>query len=58
MSIPEAVMNNETIEDWYSLTGKQGENKEGMIKLILSHHVCMLLYGRFLSVRQDSPLTK
>lgn len=40
VNIPEAVMNNETIEDWYSLTGKQGENKEGMIKLILSYHVC------------------
>ncbi|EDV19768.1 uncharacterized protein TRIADDRAFT_61808 [Trichoplax adhaerens] len=38
INIPEAVMNHETVEDWYSLTGKQGENKEGMIKLILSYY--------------------
>ncbi|BES89893.1 Hypothetical protein NTJ_02700 [Nesidiocoris tenuis] len=34
--IPQAVMNGETIEDWYPLCGKQGDGKEGLINLVLS----------------------
>lgn len=35
--IPQSVMNGETIEDWYSLCGKQGEGKEGTLNLVLSY---------------------
>lgn len=34
--IPEAVFNGETHEDWHPLTGKQGEDQEGFINLVLS----------------------
>ncbi|XP_049791706.1 toll-interacting protein-like [Schistocerca nitens] len=35
--IPQAVMNGETHEEWYQLSGKQGEGMEGMINLVLSY---------------------
>lgn len=34
--IPEAVFRGETHEDWHPLTGKQGEDQEGFINLVLS----------------------
>lgn len=34
--ITEAVLRGETHEDWYPLSGKQGEGMEGMINLVLS----------------------
>uniref|UniRef100_A0A914URQ8 C2 domain-containing protein n=1 Tax=Plectus sambesii TaxID=2011161 RepID=A0A914URQ8_9BILA len=34
--IPPAVFNGETIDDWYPLSGQQGEGKEGMINLIIA----------------------
>ena len=36
VTIPEAVFNMEAVEDWYPLSGKQGENKEGSIHLIMT----------------------
>ncbi|XP_014249836.1 toll-interacting protein-like [Cimex lectularius] len=35
--IPQNVMAGETCENWYPLTGKQGEGKEGRINLVLSY---------------------
>lgn len=35
--IPKQVMQGETHEDWYPLSGKQGEGVEGMINLVLSY---------------------
>ncbi|KAE8746750.1 Toll-interacting protein [Frankliniella occidentalis] len=35
--ITEAVLCGETHEDWYPLSGKQGEGMEGMINLVLSY---------------------
>ncbi|RZF38641.1 hypothetical protein LSTR_LSTR003447 [Laodelphax striatellus] len=35
--IPSSVLAGETHEDWYPLTGKQGEGLEGMINLVLSY---------------------
>ncbi|KAG8232250.1 hypothetical protein J437_LFUL011803 [Ladona fulva] len=35
--IPAAVMNGETREDWYPLSGKQGDEMEGSINLVLSY---------------------
>ncbi|XP_059481290.1 toll-interacting protein-like [Neocloeon triangulifer] len=34
--IPEAVMNGETIDEWYALNGKQGDGQEGNVNLVLS----------------------
>lgn len=34
--IPDIVLNGETHEDWYPLSGKLGDGKEGMLDLVLS----------------------
>ena len=39
VQIPEAVLSGESRDDWYLLSGKQGEAKEGMINLVLSYSV-------------------
>lgn len=39
--IPQKVLAGETHEDWYPLSGKQGEGAEGMINLVLSYNVCI-----------------
>ncbi|XP_049878503.1 toll-interacting protein-like [Pectinophora gossypiella] len=39
ITIPPAVLNGETHEDWYPLNGKQGDGMEGMINLVLSYSV-------------------
>lgn len=40
IKLPEAVLQGETHEDWYPLSGKQGDGMEGMIDLVLSFTVC------------------
>jgi len=37
--IPDAVMNGETIDEWYALNGKQGDGLEGHVNLVLSFSV-------------------
>ena len=39
ITIPECVFSNETSDEWYTLTGKQGTDKEGMVNLIFSQSV-------------------
>jgi toll-interacting protein len=36
IQIPEEIFKGETIEEWYNLSGKQGEGKEGQILLVFS----------------------
>lgn len=38
--IPEVVLRGETHEEWFSLSGKQGDGVEGMIDVVLSFTVC------------------
>ena len=39
IGIKDSVFAGETLEDWYSLSGKQGEDKEGMINLVFAYRV-------------------
>ncbi|KAK0427770.1 hypothetical protein QR680_010419 [Steinernema hermaphroditum] len=34
--LPEGIFNGETIDEWYPLSGQQGEGKEGLINLVIS----------------------
>lgn len=40
--IPAKVLNGEPEENWYNLSGKQGEDAEGMIFLVITYSVCFL----------------
>lgn len=37
INLTEAVFNGDTVEDWYTLCGKQGDEKEGMIHVVLKY---------------------
>lgn len=37
VTIPPSVLTGETKDDWFPLTGKQGEDKEGMVNLIFTY---------------------
>jgi len=41
VTIPERVMKGETVDDWYPLSGKLGDEKEGTINLVLSFAVSL-----------------
>lgn len=36
------LMNGDTVEEWITLSGKQGDDKEGVINVILSFSVSQL----------------
>lgn len=40
---PQVVQKGETHEDWYMLSGKQGDNQEGMINLVFSYTVKIMI---------------
>ncbi len=37
--IKDEVLTGESVDDWYSLSGKQGDDKEGMINIMMQHKV-------------------
>lgn len=39
VKIPESVLRGETHEEWFSLSGKQGDHVEGMIDIVMSFTV-------------------
>lgn len=47
LTIPEAVFNGETVDDWYTLNGKQGDDKEGMVNIVFSHSVSTSFEAKF-----------
>ncbi|KAH7716814.1 CBN-TLI-1 protein [Aphelenchoides avenae] len=34
--LPEAIFNSESIDEWYPLSGQQGEGKEGVVNMVIS----------------------
>ena len=45
------LLNGETVEEWITLSGKQGDDKEGVINVILSFSVSQLYTYRHICVR-------
>lgn len=39
VKIPESVLRGETHEEWYNLSGKQGDHVEGMVDIVMSFTV-------------------
>lgn len=49
INIPQQIFSGETHEDWYPLSGKQGDGVEGMINLVLSYNVSVVILKCYLN---------
>lgn len=45
ITIPQQVLKYQSADEWFPLSGKQGENKEGSIHLVFSLMVTILIVG-------------
>ncbi|XP_045581979.1 toll-interacting protein isoform X3 [Procambarus clarkii] len=43
LTIPEAVFQGETVDEWYSLTGKLGDGQEGTVNIVMSYSTAPIL---------------
>ncbi|XP_045121041.1 toll-interacting protein B-like isoform X1 [Portunus trituberculatus] len=55
LPIPETIFQGETVDEWYSLSGKMGEGQEGAINVVLSYTTAPALPHAFGQVMMVPP---